>query len=172
MPRGGLPPAGAAPGCAPALLVIDDEGAVRQGLMRLVACAAVPWREVAAAGNGEQALSLARRLLPEVVVLDVDLAGEDGLGLLPRLPGGASVLVLTSHGDGRTRERAHQLGACAFVEKQWPASVLLAALNSLVAALPCRTHGGLRGDKTPAPQGASSPPVMAASSAAPAPLRP
>ena len=75
-PGAAHPPAALAP---IAVLLVDDQLAVRQGLARLIASSALPLRAVASAATGPEALRLAAALRPEVVVLDADLAGEDGL---------------------------------------------------------------------------------------------
>jgi DNA-binding NarL/FixJ family response regulator len=117
------------------VLVVDDQPAVREGVARLIACAPMALRCVSTAANGAEALSAAARLHPDVVVLDVDLAGEDGLALIPQLRATSRVLVLSSHGDSATRARACQLGALAFVEKHEPATELLGAIVEV--ATPC-----------------------------------
>lgn len=113
------------------VLVVDDQLAVREGISRLIACASMPMVCVGTAANGAQALLALARVRPEVVVLDADLAGEDGLALIPLLSLHAVVLVLTSHGDPATRQRAARLGARAFIEKHEPAAVLLESIVNL-----------------------------------------
>jgi two-component system, NarL family, nitrate/nitrite response regulator NarL len=139
------------------ILVIDDQPAVRAGLARLIACIPQALRFVSTAATGAEALRLAARLKPEVVVLDVDLGGEDGLAFIPQLAATARVLVLTSHGDAATRERAMRLGALAFVEKHRPAAELLRAIADMVA-LHSREEGtpGQPGATTQASSGRSS----------------
>ena len=131
------------------ILIVDDQSAVRLGVARLIACAPLPLRAVVTAANTADALRSVARMKPQIVVLDVDLGGEDGLALIPQLPAGTSVLVLSSHGDNATRTRARELGACAFVEKLAPAAVLISALLDVAAP-----HLGE--DKPPTPQGTSS----------------
>src|SRR6476659_5960633 len=77
------------------VLVVDDQSAVREGLARLIACGTMPLRYVSTVATGTEALIAAARLLPDVVVLDADLDGEDGLALIPQLALTAGVLVLT-----------------------------------------------------------------------------
>ncbi len=142
------------------VLVVDDQLAVREGLARLISCAAIPLRCVSTAATGAEALSVAAVMRPQVVVLDVDLAGEDGLALIPQLRQTAGVLVLTSHGDPATRARARLLGASGFIEKHQPAADLL---GSIVAI----GHLQTRGEKAPFMHGSSSHPEVVAPSAAP-----
>ena len=113
------------------VLVVDDQLVVREGVSRLIACGATPLRYISTAATGTEALVAAARLLPDVVVLDADLDGEDGLALIPQLALTAGVLVLSSHGDAGTRARAAGLGASDFIEKHQPAADLLVAIDRL-----------------------------------------
>ena len=130
------------------VLVVDDQAAVREGLARLITCAPITLRTIASAASGAEALRTAAWLHPAVVVLDADLAGEDGLALIPRFSP-AAVMVLTCHGDGATRERAARLGALAFVEKHQPAAELLGAVVHLATLQ-------MRGEWAPTRTGAGS----------------
>ena len=115
-----FPPAHSRPAV---VLVVDDQRAVREGLARLLS---LPGRrDVHLAASGAEALESARLDPPDVVVLDVDLAGDDGLALLPALRASAQVVILSSHCDPATRARALALGAHAFVGKEEPAATLL-----------------------------------------------
>ena len=159
-------PAAVAPSLTPlGVLVVDDQRVVREGLARLISCGLPALRFVAIAANAAEAREAAARLGPEVIVLDVDLDGDDGLALIPSLRPHAAILVLTSHGDAATRARAEQLGADAFLEKHMPAADLLAALERL-------GHLQRRGEKPPVSPCASSLPTVCATSAAPTRRRP
>lgn len=145
-----------------AVLVVDDQRVVREGLAGLLGSAQLPLRWVGSAATALEALALVLQMRPEVVVLDVDLAGDDGLALIAKLPRGTGVLVLTSHGDAGTRARALGLGALRFIEKHQPAADLLGAIVEIAEiALP-----RIRGEQAPALQGTTSLPPLVASSAA------
>ena len=116
-----------------AVLIVDDQAAVRQGLSRLILSLGPPFGAVHTAANAAAALEIVQRARPQLVVLDVDLAGDDGLALLPQMTGSAAVLVLTSHGDDATIARARDGGARALVHKQRPASDLVESLRRLAA---------------------------------------
>lgn len=131
-----------------AVLVVDDQPAVREGLARLLACATPVWRAIETASQGHEALRRAAALHPEVVILDADLGGEDGLALIPHFAP-AAVLVLTCHGDPATRQRASLLGAAAFLEKHRPAHELLDAVHRLATLQ-------MRGEMSPAAARTSS----------------
>ncbi len=140
------------------VLVVDDQMAVREGLRRLIACAPLALRYVVTAADSAEARRIANQLHPDVVVLDVDLAGEDGLALIPQFALTAGVLVLTSHGDPAIRERAARLGANAFIEKHRPAVDLLNAIASI-----CHLSAQAR-EKAPGVPGTSAPVALAPSS--------
>lgn len=146
------------------VLVIDDQPTVREGLARLIASVPLTLRFVGSAATSAEALRAAARLRPAVVVLDVDLAGEDGLALIPKLAANASVLVLSSRGDPATRARAARLGARAFIEKHQPAAELLHSIADLAYPKPNR-------DKTTKQQGTSAHSDVAAPSVVARPLR-
>jgi DNA-binding NarL/FixJ family response regulator len=116
------------------VLVIDDERAVREGLRRLITGGLSHPTSVRVAATPAEALHEAQTMKPHLAVLDLDLAGEDGLALIPSLARSCRVLVLTSHGDATICAQALALGAGAFVEKHEPASRLLAQLDALALA--------------------------------------
>jgi DNA-binding NarL/FixJ family response regulator len=110
------------------VLVVDDHVGIRLGIESLIDAEAPRMRSVGGAANPLEALHEAKAQQPDVVVLDVDLDGEDGLALIPLLHRAApcAVVVLTSLIDPRVAERALRLGACGCVHKASPASELLA----------------------------------------------
>lgn len=77
------------------------------------------------------ALKLAAQTQPDVVLLDLDLAGELSLDFLPELLrlSSARVLVFTGINDPGLHARALQDGACGVVRKEENADVLLRAIT-------------------------------------------
>lgn len=142
-----------------AVLVVDDQPAVREGLARLLASGTAVMLAISTAANCAEALREAARVQPDLVVIDVDLAGEDGLALIALLPSKTSVLVLTSHCDAATRARALRLGALAVIGKHESADLLVRAVARIA-------HLHSRGEKSPIPPGASTHAPMDASSVA------
>lgn len=114
------------------LMVVDDQPALRDGLVRLIASSGLPLNGLFAAASLLEALAIVQRHSPDVIVLDVDLAGDDGLSLMRQLSGHESVLVLTSQDDAATRQRALALGAAGFARKSDPAQSLMAQLADLI----------------------------------------
>lgn len=117
------------------VLVVDDQPSIRTGLRLLIDSEHPRLHSVGAAANCDEALALVRRLQPDLVLLDVDLDGEDGLSLVPRLQRESScrVVVFTSMLSTPVRQRALQLGVHDCLAKTTPARELLACL---VAACP------------------------------------
>lgn len=124
------------------VLVVDDHAGVRAGLVSLIDSVAPALRAVGAAATPEEALSLNQRLQPHVVLLDIDLGGEDGLALIPalRAAGRCEVVVLTSLTDPRAWDRAMTCGAHACLHKTASAGELL---GYVLTARPAIAGGGM-----------------------------
>ncbi len=114
------------------VLLVDDQRAILTGVSALVDGEAPRMRVAGHARCARVALELARTLRPDVIVLDVDLGGEDGLALIPQLRrlGDAAIIVFTCLAEASVRRRARHLGACAFVSKTAPAEELIAAIHA------------------------------------------
>jgi two-component system nitrate/nitrite response regulator NarL len=116
-----------------AVLLVDDQPAVLWGLEKLISG---EWPRMMVAGNAcdrDAALRLAATVQPDVILLDLDLAGELSLDFLPELLSlsQARVLILTCLRDRALHERALQGGASGVVLKDEPAQVLLEAIASV-----------------------------------------
>ena len=89
---------------------------------------------VGMAGNRAEALALAASEQPDIIILDLVLAEEDGLTLLPELREAAKdarVLVLTGLRDINIHRRTVRLGAMGVVLKENAAEVLLKAIEKV-----------------------------------------
>lgn len=114
------------------LLLVDWQRAVRRGLkMRF---ALEPDLEVVGeAGDTAEAISLARTLHPDVILIDVELPGVSGTEAIERLRTAtphSGVVIFTLHDDVATRARIRALGA-AFVAKHQTEETLLAAIRGV-----------------------------------------
>ena len=133
--------AGSAPGTRPRILVAEDEPDEREA----IAAGLEPDYEVAAVGDGNQALASARLGLPDLVVLDLRLPGIDGLAVLDALRGDlrtaeVPVILLSGQADDATRVRALDLGAADFVQKPASLQELRARIERTLRLTRRQTH--------------------------------
>lgn len=101
------------------VMVADDQALVREGLMTLLDAAAdiVP---VAAAGDGAEAVRLAARHRPDVVLMDLRMPELDGVEATRRIRTAqpdTEVVVLTTHADEASILDALQAGARGYLTK-------------------------------------------------------
>ncbi|GIG60064.1 DNA-binding response regulator [Longispora fulva] len=110
------------------VVLADDQPAVRAGLA-LVLSAAPDIEVVGEAGDGEEAVALATRLSPDVVVMDVRMPRLDGIAATGRLAGIADVLVLTTFDLDEYVFGALRAGAAGFLLKDTDADGLIGAVR-------------------------------------------
>lgn len=123
-----------APGVITVLLV-DDQPELLRGLEMLLSLEA-DVRVVGTARSAEDALDLVACLRPDVIVMDVQLPGMDGISATRRLrrePLASQVIVLTLYDDPDTRRRALLAGASAFIAKHAMDGALVAAIRVVAA---------------------------------------
>jgi DNA-binding NarL/FixJ family response regulator len=119
------------------VLVADDQTLVRAGFRVLVESA--PDLEVVGeAGDGVEAVELARRELPDVVLMDIRMPRMDGLEATRRIVAldraeGVRVLVLTTFDLDEYVYEALRAGASGFLLKDTPPAALLAAIRVVAA---------------------------------------
>ena len=117
------------------VLLVDDQHLIRAGLRML--CDAQPDIEVVGeADNGRDAISLAARLIPDVVVMDLRMPGVDGITATSRILAdrpATRVLVLTTFGDDDHLYPALTAGACGFLLKDAPPADLLEGVRRAAA---------------------------------------
>jgi len=102
------------------LLLVDDESRVRQGL-RMCMAGEPDFDVIGEAEEGGGAVTLACELHPDVVVLDLRMAGIGGIEAARELADSepaAKVVILSLQDDAGTRREALASGASAFVGKQ------------------------------------------------------
>lgn len=113
------------------LLIVDDHTLFRQGLVSLLQDES-DFQVVGEAASGEEALSMARQLQPDVVLMDVTMPGMGGIEttrrLLTLMPH-ARVLMLTVSEEDEDLFAAIQAGARGYILKNADADELLDAIR-------------------------------------------
>ena len=115
------------------VIVVDDHAVVRAGLSQLL-CGADDIDVVGQAADGAEAIELAERLAPDVVVMDLQMPGIDGVEATRRLVaegGAAQVLVLTSFSDSERIVAALDAGAVGYLLKDSDPEELLAGVRAV-----------------------------------------
>jgi DNA-binding NarL/FixJ family response regulator len=113
------------------VLLVDDHPMVREGLRSMLTGDGV---EIAGeAGTGEEAIRLARALVPDLVLLDIELPDLEGITVLSRIKEASPsvpVLIVSMHDHPRLVRRAVGAGAAGYVLKGIGRRELLAAVRA------------------------------------------
>lgn len=115
------------------IMVVDDHELVRIGLRHILA--EYPAIQIAAeAPDGETALKLNRKIMPDVVLLDVSLPGLSGFEVTTRLKQASpnlGIIILTVHEQAPYPARLLEAGASGYLTKGCPASELVQAIKTV-----------------------------------------
>lgn len=115
------------------IVIIDDHKIIREGLRDLIESRG-KMIVVGEAGGCADGLEVALQTKPDVVLLDLDLATDSGLTLIPELLGAdknINILILTGVRDVEKRDQAMELGAKGIVLKEEGANELLNAIEKV-----------------------------------------
>ena len=114
------------------VIVVDDHAVVRAGLAQLL-CGADDIDVVGEGTGGEDAVALAERERPDVVVMDLQMPGTDGVEATRQIvsAGTAQVLVLTSYSDSERIVAALDAGAVGYLLKDSDPEELLAGVRAV-----------------------------------------
>jgi DNA-binding NarL/FixJ family response regulator len=117
------------------ILLADDHAVVRQGF-RMILAAHPDMEIVGEAGNGREAVELAERLKPEVVVMDVSMPELNGIEATRRLAASTPhtrVLALSMHKDSVYVREILRAGARGYLLKDSVADDLVSAVRAVSA---------------------------------------
>ena len=113
------------------LLLVDDEAALREPLAEYLVRQGF---SVSQAANAAQARSLIKTELPELVLLDIMMPGEDGLSLCRHLADAHAIptILLTAKGEATDRIVGLEIGADDYVVKPFEPRELVARIRSVL----------------------------------------
>ncbi len=115
------------------VVIADDHGVIRDGLRHLLE-EAPDIEVVGSAADGAEALSLAKSLSPDVVLMDLQMPVMDGVEATRRILAdvpGTDVLVLTSFSDGERIIEALDAGAMGYLLKDAEPEVVLEGVRAV-----------------------------------------
>ena len=118
---------------APRIIVAEDEALIRMDLVEMLREAG--FDVVGHVGDGRAAVDLARRLTPDLVILDVKMPVLDGISAAEQIVAEdlGSVLMLTAFGQRSLVQRAVEAGAMGYVVKPFTASDVVPAVEVALA---------------------------------------
>jgi len=113
----------------PTVLVAEDEALIRLDLVELLG--EEGYDVVGQASDGEEAVSLARKLVPDLVIMDVKMPKMDGIAAAEIIAEEriAPIVMLTAFSQRDLVERARDAGAMAYVVKPFDASDVVPAIE-------------------------------------------
>lgn len=115
------------------ILVVDDESVVREGVVAILSYQK-DIEVVAEAENGIQALEMARKTKPDVILLDMVMPKQDGLATIPKLKEilpDARILVLTSFAEADRVYQTIKAGALGYLLKDSTRVQLMQAIRDV-----------------------------------------
>ncbi|HET9464818.1 MAG TPA: response regulator transcription factor, partial [Gemmatimonadales bacterium] len=115
------------------VLVADDHTIVRTGIRHVLESEA-GFEVVGEAGTGAEAVALAAKLRPDVVVLDISMPGESGLQVAAQLRGISPeprVLILSMHDNAEYVLESVRAGAHGYLLKDTAATELRTAVRAV-----------------------------------------
>jgi two-component system, NarL family, response regulator NreC len=124
------------------ILIADDHEVVREGVRAMIE-REPDWEVCATVANGEEAVEVAKKLKPEVVVLDMSMPDLDGLAALraiKRALPDTEVVIFSAHHSEEVIEQLFDAGAKSYIEKSDVSRHLVAAIKSVADHKPFFTR--------------------------------
>lgn len=117
------------------VLIVDDQTLFREGIKDVLT--GEKWLEVVGEGsNGEEAVAMAKKLKPDVVLMDIKLPKLDGIAATRQIRAAnpdINVLMLSSFEDEAHVLEAIQAGANGYLSKMLPAAELLNSIKTFTS---------------------------------------
>jgi two-component system, chemotaxis family, chemotaxis protein CheY len=116
-------------------LVVDDNAAIRK--MLASAFLSDGFKTCGEAGNGKEAVEIAKQIKPDVITLDLSMPLMNGITaaselrrIFPTMP----IILFTLHGDSVAKAAASEAGVSLVLQKNVPLSVLIDHAHELIGS--------------------------------------
>ncbi|MCX8109936.1 MAG: response regulator transcription factor [Syntrophorhabdaceae bacterium] len=117
------------------ILIVEDHDFVRKSLKDWL-CSIFPDYSIISAKTGEEAVIVARDILPSIVIMDISLPGINGIEATKQIKNvdpHTRVAILSIHEDEVYKEDAALAGASAYVPKKAMYTELIPAIKMLLS---------------------------------------
>lgn len=120
-------------------IIADDEKVIRNGLKKLLESSDLPLSISEPAANGKEALNLIKEVLPDIILMDINMPGLKGLDVIaevkPLIPN-TKIIIISGHDDFHYAQRALQLGAFDYLLKPINKEHLFDVIKRAIGTLP------------------------------------
>jgi two-component system chemotaxis response regulator CheY len=121
------------------LLIVDDSRTVRAVIAKALRIANVPTGEVFEAGNGEEAIAIAREHWIDLILADINMPVMNGLEMIEHMQSDAAlatipVVVVSTEGSATRLERLRELGVRQILRKPFQPEELRDAVQDHLGA--------------------------------------
>jgi len=122
------------------VLVVDDSMVMRKMIERILRQAGIEIGELLEAGDGWEALALAQKNMPDLILCDINMPTMDGLEFLRTLKAleaakNVPVVMITTEGSEARMAEAESSGAAGYVRKPFTMEQIKARVLPLVEGL-------------------------------------
>jgi DNA-binding NarL/FixJ family response regulator len=133
-------------GTGKAVLVVDDNPAIREAVCR--ALLSDGFGVCGEADNGQEAISLCKRLKPDLIILDLSMPMMNGLQAAPELRKivpNTPIILLTMYGNSLKQDEVSAIGVDSVLSKTQPLSDVIEKAHALLKAKPSDLAQGASG---------------------------
>lgn len=118
----------------PGILIVDDMPVIRAGILRVLEQNAIGFSPVLEAADGQEAVDLARRHQPDLILMDIKMPNLTGLQATAQIKAelpGVKVVMLTAHNEFSYVQKALKLGARDYLLKPVRSARLVELLQEI-----------------------------------------
>lgn len=115
------------------VLIVDDHALIREGLGKLLELEE-DIQVIGEAGDGQGAINMARKHQPDVIIMDINMPGTDGIlatKVIKKEMPGINIIALTVHEDDQVVEMV-RAGVSAYILKDVAGQELIATIRKVV----------------------------------------